>query len=118
MLLVSILKIVAPEKIKMSGNGKPLQCSCLENPRDGEAWWAAIYGVTQSRTRLRRLSSSSSSSKRYLGNSMLFKCLWYWSTILARRIHRHPHFDYRVSNQSDNKIFSISWVSLYFRRLL
>ena len=41
------------------GNGNPLQCSCLENPRDGEAWWAAVYGVTQSRTRLKRLSSSS-----------------------------------------------------------
>ena len=39
------------------GNGNPLQCSCQENPRDGEAWWAAIYGVTQSRTRLKRLSS-------------------------------------------------------------
>ena len=35
------------------GNGNPLQCSCLENPRDGEAWWAAVYGVTQSRTRLK-----------------------------------------------------------------
>ena len=35
------------------GNGNPLQCSCLENPRDGEAWWAAIYGITQSRTRLK-----------------------------------------------------------------
>ena len=44
------------------GNGNPLQCSCLENPRDGGAWWAAIYGVAQSRTRLKRLSSSSSSS--------------------------------------------------------
>ena len=42
------------------GNGNPLQCSCLENPRDGGAWWAAIYGVAQSRTRLTRLSSSSS----------------------------------------------------------
>ena len=42
------------------GNGNPLQCSCLENPRDGEAWWAAVYGVAQSRTRLKRLSSSSS----------------------------------------------------------
>ena len=42
------------------GNGKPLQCSCLENPRDGGAWWAAVYGVAQSRTRLKRLSSSSS----------------------------------------------------------
>ena len=40
------------------GNGNPLQCSCLENPRDGGAWWAAIYGVTQSRTRLKQLSSS------------------------------------------------------------
>ena len=47
------------------GNGNPLQCSCLENPRDGGAWWAAVYGVTQSRTRLKRLSSSSS-SKMYL----------------------------------------------------
>ena len=44
------------------GNGNPLQCSCLETPRDGGAWWAAVYGVTQSRTRLKRLSSSSSSS--------------------------------------------------------
>ena len=43
------------------GNGNPLQCSCLENPRDGEAWWAAVYGVEQSRTRLKQLSSSSSS---------------------------------------------------------
>ena len=43
------------------GNGNPLQCSCLENPRDGRAWWAAIYGVAQSQTRLKRLSSSSSS---------------------------------------------------------
>ena len=42
------------------GNGNPLQCSCLENPRDGGAWWAAVYEVTQSRTRLMRLSSSSS----------------------------------------------------------
>ena len=43
------------------GNGNPLQCSCLENPRDEGAWWAAISGVAQSRTRLKRLSSSSSS---------------------------------------------------------
>ena len=42
-------------------NGKPLQCSFLENPRDGGAWWAAVYGVAQSRTRLKQLSSSSSS---------------------------------------------------------
>ena len=41
------------------GNGNPLQCSCLENPRDGVAWWAAVYGIAQSRTRLKLLSSSS-----------------------------------------------------------
>ena len=40
------------------GNGNPLQYSCLESPRDGGAWWAAVYGVAQSRTRLKRLSSS------------------------------------------------------------
>ena len=44
------------------GTGNPLQCSCLENPRDGGAWWAAVSGVAGSQTRLKRLSSSSSSS--------------------------------------------------------
>ena len=54
------------------GNGNPFQCSCLENPRDGGALWAAVYGVTQSRTRLKRLSSSSSSNLIQLhGNSCL-----------------------------------------------
>ena len=47
-----------------AGNANPLQCSCLANPRDGGAWWAAIYGVTQSRTRLKWLSSSSSTNLR------------------------------------------------------
>ena len=51
------------------GNGNPLQCSCLENPRDGGAWWAAVYGVTQNWTWLKRLSSSSSSK------SMLWQTL-------------------------------------------
>ena len=45
------------------GNGNQLQCSCLENPRDRGAWWAAIYGITQSRTWLKQLSSGSSSSQ-------------------------------------------------------
>ena len=40
------------------GNGNPLQCSCLENPRDGGAWWAAVYGVSQSWTRLKRLAAA------------------------------------------------------------
>ena len=46
------------------GNGNPLLCPCLGNPRDGGAWWAAVYGVAQSRTRLKRLSSSSSIEAR------------------------------------------------------
>ena len=50
------------------GNGNPLQCSCLENPRDGGAWWAAVYGVAQSWTRLKQLSSSSSSRAEILWN--------------------------------------------------
>ena len=49
------------------GNGNPLQCSCLESPRDEGAWWAAVYGVAQSRTRLKRFSSSSSSNEIILG---------------------------------------------------
>ena len=58
------------------GHGNPLRCSCLENPRDGEAWWAAVSGVTQSRTRLKRLSSSSSSVtvvRRPAGPQRLFR---------------------------------------------
>ena len=58
------------------GNGNPLQCSCLENPRDGGAWWAAVCGVAQSWTRLKGLSSSSSSvfqfcfPRRWLSSSL------------------------------------------------
>ena len=61
------------------GNGNPLQRSCLENPRDGGAWWAAVYGVAQSRTRLKQLSSSSSSSSILLcglGHSRHTHCVW------------------------------------------
>ena len=47
----------APGKYLGEGKGNPLQCSCLENPRDSGIWWAAVYGVAQSRTRLKRLSS-------------------------------------------------------------
>ena len=70
------------------GNGNPLQCSCLENPRDGGAWWAAVYGVAQSQTQLKRLSSSSSTeysiTRRrkslcyhyFLPEPMMVKALW------------------------------------------
>ena len=55
------------------GNGNPLQCSCLENPRDGGGWWAAISGVAQSRTQLKQLSSSSSSiAKQYMERQELY----------------------------------------------
>ena len=50
------------------GNGNPLQCSCLENPRDRGAWWAAVSGVAQSRTRLKLLSSSSKDDGERVGN--------------------------------------------------
>ena len=71
------------------GNGNLLQCSCLENPLDGGTWWAAIYGVAQSRTWLKRLSSGSSSIMWYcqflpffqfLPYSLLyvFKCFYVW----------------------------------------
>ena len=54
------------------GNGNPLQHSCLESPRDGEAWWAAVYGVAQSRTRLKRPSSSSRDKPSLLHTTPLF----------------------------------------------
>ena len=56
---VILSKVIQKEKNKYinthigEGNGNPLQCSCLENPRDGGAWWAAVYGVAQSQTRLK-----------------------------------------------------------------
>ena len=53
------------------GNGNPLQCSCLENPRDGGALWAAVYGVAQSQTRLKRLSSSNEYTTVYI-----LECKW------------------------------------------
>ena len=64
------------------GNGNPLQCSCLENPRDGGAWWAGIYGVAQSRTRLKQLSSSSSS----LGSLGILR--WHRNPCQCRRYKR------------------------------
>ena len=63
-------------------NGNPLQCSCLEDPWDRRAWWAAIYGVAQSRTRLKWLSSSSSSiyAESFILSSSLINpiCLQPW----------------------------------------
>ena len=65
------------------GNGNPLQCSCLENPRDGGAWRAAVYGVVQSQTQLKRLSSSSSSSSRI--RQITFQHFFYYG-----QFRKHP----------------------------
>ena len=72
------------------GNGNPLQCSCLENPRNGGACWAAIYGVAQSRTRLKWLSSSSSSSIMVYGASLVSQR---WKICLQCRRCRKLGFD-------------------------
>ena len=71
------------------GNGNPLQCSCLENPRERGAWRAAVYGVAQSRTRLRRLSSSSSSSTLFIqGRNMTSRAILYVNNhLLTSEIH-------------------------------
>ena len=75
------------------GNGNPLQCSCLENPRDGGAWWAAVYGVAQSRTRLKWLGSSS--SREEFGNVINLRMptassLW---RVSLRATHTHVQGD-------------------------
>ena len=74
------------------GNGNPLQCSCLENPRDGGAWWAVVYGVAQSRTRLKRLSRSSSSS------SMCFCPLTAFQVFSLSCIFQEFDYDVTVCN--------------------
>ena len=61
------------------GNGNPLQCSCLQNPRDGGAWWAAVYGVAQSRTWLKRLSSSMMVYQRILNT---VPCAIQWDLVV------------------------------------
>ena len=67
------------------GNGNPLRCPCLENPRDGGAWWADVYGVAQSQTRLKWLSSSSNSISRLhcLGSRLLQWTHWSFLLILS-----------------------------------
>ena len=74
------------------GNGNPLQCSCLENPRDGEAWWAAVYGVAQSRTRLKRLSSTSNLCS-------IHYTIVYKFSFKVLLIKKHGFWSYRYLNE-------------------
>ena len=66
------------------GNGNPLQYSSLENPRDRGAWWAAVYGVPQSRTRMERLSSSSSSSVYVSAPNVLEIGIFIWNLMILK----------------------------------
>ena len=98
------------------GNGNPPQCSCLENPRDGGAWWAAVYGVAQSRTRLTRLSSSNSSKGKYQQQS---KVLMIPTLKFALQGHLHwymcwhsLHFTARGQWYSLGIDNSINWICI------
>ena len=81
------------------GNGNPLPCSCLENPRDRGAWWAAVYGVIQNQTRLKRLSSSSSSSNKptqhlgwpFLSNAEEAGLILGWEDSLKKEMVTHSN---------------------------
>ena len=84
------------------GNGNPLQCSCLESSRDGEAWWAAVYGVTQSRTWLKWLSMDRPA--QYVGVSLRRQCLnyipiqwWLWKRMVRGNLPIGPSFGRYVS---------------------
>ena len=107
------------------GNGNPLQYSCLENPRNGGASWAAIYGVAQSQTRLKQLSSSSSRKALYLNS--LFQSLFLFLKNCALRELFHPPKESMLSELSPQLSlnspirlsgkFVISWVSLTAAKL-
>ena len=86
------------------GNGNPLQGSCLENPREGGAWWAAVYGVAQSWTRLKWLSSSSSSSsywvyKSYLPQWQILSHTFFYITFRSAMRERYYYLFYRWWNR-------------------
>ena len=96
------------------GNGNPLQCSCLENPRDGGAWWAAVYGVAQSRTRLRRLSSSSSSSRATEQQllQILIAMSYFWVVCISVRTMNSKPWPLSCVFCSGGEIFTRSYVLL------
>ena len=107
------------------GNGNPLQCSCLENPRDGGGWWASIYGVAQSRTRLKRLSSSFYLTLMATHSSILaWKIRWmqglgglqstgHKESDTTERLHFHflPNFVSRMAQ------YQLAWLHFVFQWL-
>ena len=108
------------------GNGNPLQCSCLENPSDGGAWWAAVYGVAQSRTRLKQLSSSMFNSL-LLNDQLLEKktYLIHLHTLrteqtLAESVHNYHGHGNQISNllelfcNQDNEVYDFLCTVLFF----
>ena len=98
----------------VNGNGNPLQCSCLENPRDGGAWWAAIYGVAQSQTPLKRLSSSSSSSSSVNGDiEIRIFDLYFWSIVWVWK-----HFRYQLDHHIILRWETEKLMEIYFNHSL
>ena len=100
------------------GNGNSLQCSCLENPGDAGAWWAAVYGVAQSRTRLKWLSSSSS-MRYYAANYVswvprltlldfeqigLTNALSEWNSLIYRGLPVNPFYRCLTENWGSERL--------------
>ena len=96
------------------GNGNPLQCSCLENPRDGGAWWAAVYGAAQGRTWLKRLSSSSHSYGckvlPHISEAPSHK--WCWTSFYVPMGHLHIFFLRKFCSSPLRHFFNI-WIAKY-----
>ena len=90
------------------GNGTPLQYSCLENLMDGGAWWAAVYGVAQSWTRLKGLSSSSRYERRQQGE------VFSWNKRLVRQVWSRDLLTYKAwsSNSTLSSLLMESWLDL------
>ena len=89
------------------GNGNSLQCSCLENPRDRGAWWAAIYGVTQSRTRLKQLSSSRLSLTSLVAQTVK-RLPAMWET-QVRSLGREDPLEKEIATHSSTLSWKIPW---------
>ena len=112
------------------GKGNPLQCSCLENPRDGGAWWAAIYGVAQDRTRLKLFGGSSSMSiELVMPSNHLILCLplllspsifpsirvFTNESVLRIRWPKYWSFSFSISPSNENSgliSFRMDWLDL------